>query len=80
MWAPANGIGQPTHSAVTVDGAKGSNNPPSPASTMLRLTSARTRMLAERIQEEREYTHNNLAAILDSLASAHHVNAWTRAQ
>ena len=37
-----------------------------------------TRMIAERIQDEREYAHNNLAAIMECLA--HQVNAWTRPQ
>ena len=37
-------------------------------------------MISDRVRDEREYAHDNFAAILDSLASAHQVNAWTRPQ
>ena len=39
-----------------------------------------SRVIAKRIHDEREIVHNNFAAILDSLASAHQVNTWTRPQ
>ena len=37
-----------------------------------------TRMLAERIQEEHKWAHNNLGVIRDSFASASQVHAWTK--
>ena len=39
-----------------------------------------SRMITERINDEREMAHNNLAGILESLSSAHQVHAWTRPQ
>ena len=36
-----------------------------------------SRIIAERINDEREVAHNSLASILESFSSAHQVNAWT---